>query len=215
MTMDPFAGIVNRLQGAIVGESARMGRIPIIVAVQTLDILKGYWRNYPRHGVSFDKFDDRDNAIVQKGPCGAMLWMDPVADGYRAAYGKFLQQHWGATRDLTNSGYDVDHVYNRARAKQYGYKFVRMFLVRADANRDHGRAYEKQIGSVEANRRVKIMKLLDGMSELKVLGLPAVKNGLLTPEHHAAAQRAATQYGIPLQTALDTLRDLCARANPD
>jgi hypothetical protein len=215
MTTDPFAGIVTQLQGAVVGESARMGRIPVIVAAQTLDILKGYWRNYPKEGVSFTPFDGRGDAIVQNGPCGAMLWMDPVVSGYRDTYGKFLRTHWGATRDLTNSGYDVDHVYNRARAKQYGYKFVRMFLVKADANRDHGRVYEKQIGTAEANRRVKIMKLLDGMSELKVLGLPAVKNGLLTPEHHAAAQLASVQYGIPLSMALDTLRDLCARANPD
>lgn len=213
MATDPFADIVTGLQAAIVGESSRMGRIPIIVAAQTLDILKGYWSNHPRHGVSFTAFGD--NAYVQNGPCGAMLWMDPVASGYRDTYGRFLRQHWGATRDLTNSGYDVDHVYNRARARHYGYKFVRMFLVRAEANRDHGRAYEKQIGSVERNRFVKIMKLLDGMSELKVLGLLAVRDGLLTPEHHAAARRAAAQYGIPLSMALDTLRDLCARANPD
>jgi hypothetical protein len=213
MTTDPFAGIVTQLQGSIVGESARMGRIPIIVAAQTLDILKGYWRNYPQHGVSFAAFGN--DAYVQNGPCGAMLWMDPIASGYRDTYGRFLRQHWGATRDLTNSGYDVDHVYNRARAKHYGYKFVRMFLVKADANRDHGRAYEKQIGAAERDRFVKIMKLLDGMSELKVLGLPAVRGGLLTAEHHAAAQHASTQYGIPLQMALDTLRELCARASPD
>lgn len=33
-------------------------------------------------------------------------------------FGRFLKAYWGATTDLNNSGYDVDHLYNKARAKQ-------------------------------------------------------------------------------------------------
>lgn len=215
MVTDPFAGVLSRLQASIVGESDRMGRIPVIVAAQKLSVLTGYWKNYPRHGVSFATFDDRADAVVQHGPCGDVLWMDPFSDAYRTVFGRFLKASWGTQADLTNCGYDVDHVYNRARAKLYGYRLVRMFLVRGLINQEHGRSYEKQIGTVEQGRSVKIMKLLDGMSELKVLGLSPVKNGLLTQEHYAAAHLAAKQYGIPLDSALNTLRDMYARAHPD
>ncbi|MDB5416307.1 MAG: hypothetical protein JWR10_4642 [Rubritepida sp.] len=215
MAQDPFADVLVQLQAGLVAESERMNRLPVIVAALNLDILKTFWLHKPQPPVVFSTFGSGGQAVVQSGPGGDVLWMDPAASGYRDTFGRFLRQHWHVTASLTNSGYDVDHMYNRARARQYGYGLVRMFLVRAEANRDHGRAYEKQIGAAEKHRHVKIMKLLDGMSELKVLGLPAVRNGLLLPEHHAAAQRAAAQYHIPLDAALQTLRDLCARASSD
>ena len=215
MTASPFASIATRLQAALIGESVRMGQIPPIVAALDLGVLQNFWMTRPRDAVTFTLFENRHDAIVQDGPCGAVLWMDPRPDDYRQVFGRYLRAFWGATTDLTHSGYDVDHVYNRARAKHYGYRLVRMFLVTADINKDHGRSYEKQIGAAEANRHVKIMKLLDGMSELKAMGLPPVKDGLLTQAHYEAAQIAAANYGIPVDGAIQTLRDLYARAHPD
>lgn len=215
MAATNFADIATKLQAALIGESARMGRIPPIVAVLNLGILTDFWGRRATNSASFAAFEGRTDAFVQNGPCGQMLWMDPVSTDYRATYGRFLKAYWGATTDLTNSGYDVDHLYNRARAKQYGYHLVRMMLVVGDVNRDHGRSYEKQIGAAERNRHVKIMKLLDGMSELKALGLPPIRDGLLTPAHKAAAQQAAAGYGIPVSSAEQTLRDLYDRAHPD
>ncbi len=213
MPQDPFADVLLRMQAGLVAESASMGRVPIIVAAIDQAVLETFWRYRTAPGATFRAFGA--HAVVQSGPAGDVLWMDPVASGYRDTFGRFLRQAWGVTASLTHSGYDVDHVYNRARARHYGYGLVRMFLVRSEANRDHGRAYEKQIGAAERHRHVKIMKLLDGMSKLKVLGLPAVQHGLLTPAHHLAAQRAAAQYGIPLAAALQTLRDLCDCASPE
>lgn len=210
-----FADIALRLQAALIGESVRMGQIPPIVAVLDFGVLRNFWAAHPNDAVSFGSFENRRDAVVQTGPCGPVLWMDPVSSDYRAVFGRFLKAHWGATTDLTHSGYDVDHLYNRARAKQYGYHLVRMFLVVGDINRDHGRSYEKQIGSAERNRFVKIMKLLDGMSELKALGLPPVKDGLLTAAHYIAAQQAATAYGIPVASTEQTLREMYSRAHPD
>ena len=215
MAQTSFADIALKLQASLIAESARMGQIPPIVAVLNYDVLKKFWAAHPKDGVSFSPFEQRTDALVQSGPCGSVLWMDPVSTDYRATFGRFLKANWGATTDLTNSGYDVDHLYNRARAKQYGYRLVRMFLVVGDVNRDHGRSYEKQIGNAERNRFVKIMKLLDGMSELKALGLPPVKDGLLTPAHFAAASQAAAAYGIPVASAEQTLRDMYGRAHPE
>nr|WP_314075231.1 hypothetical protein [uncultured Roseococcus sp.] len=213
MVQDPFSPVLSRLQAGLVAESAHLGRIPIIVAALNLDILKTFWRYRTQPDVTFTPYGGGGQAYVQNGPAGAVLWMDPAASGYRDLFGRFLTEHWGTARTLTNSGYDVDHMYNRARARRYGYGLVRMFLVRGEINRDHGRAWERQIGTAEKDRFVKIMKLLDGMSELKVLGLPPVKNGLLLPEHHAAARQAAAQYGIPVDAALQTLRALCERVS--
>jgi hypothetical protein len=214
MSGDPFASLLPRLQAALLGESARLFDTPVIVAVRDLGTLTGYWATRRATDVRFTRLAGRADAVVQIGPCGASLWMDPAATGYRDAYARFLRDHWGAKEGLGGSGYDVDHVYNRARALHYGYRFVRMFLVRAEANRAHGRSYEKQIGAVEAKRKAKIMKLLDGMSELKVLGLPPVHGGVLLREHHEAAMLAARTYRIPHEAALATLRALYARAHP-
>ncbi len=88
------------------------------------------------------------------------------------------------------------------------YGLVRMFLVRGLVNREHGREYEKQSRTAEKGRFVKIMKLLDGMSELKVLGFPPLKNGLLTQEHYAAVRLAAQNYGIPMDSAIKSLLNM-------
>ena len=215
MTTDPFADILAKLQAALIGESTLLQRMPVIVAALDTPILKNFWATKPALGVRFEPFDGRADADVQLGPTGAVLWMDPATDGYRDLFGRFLRQHWGLAIGLTGSGYDVDHLYNRARAKVYGYTRVRMFLVRAEINRDHGRSWEKQIGAAERTRHVKIMKLLDGMSELKTLGIPPVRDGVLTQQHFAAAQLAAQQYGISERDALDTLHILFGRAHPD
>lgn len=215
MIADPFAEVLARLQASVVAESGRMNQVPIIVAALTLDVLTGFWNNHPKDGVRFVKYDGRTDAVVQRGPCGDALWMDPFSNAYRAVYGRFLKTNWGVHADLADSGYDVDHIYNRARAKQYGYGLVRMFLVRGLINQAHGRDYEKQIGAAEKMRFVKSMKLLDGMSDMKMLGFPPVKDGLLTQEHYAAARLASQTYGISMDSAVQTLLDMYKRAHPD
>jgi hypothetical protein len=215
MAQDPFADVLKRLQAGLIAESACLGRTPVIVAVMNLETLKTHWRYRTEPEVTFTPFGLKGRAFVQNGPAGAVLWMDPADDGYREMFGRFLADYWGVAAKLTKSGYDVDHVYNRWRAMHYGYGLVRMFLVRGEINQDHGRSWERQIGKAERDRFVKIMKLLDGMSELKVLGLPPVRNGLLLAEHQAAARQAAAQYGFPVAAALQTLLALCERATPN
>jgi hypothetical protein len=210
-----FADIVSRLQAALLGEVAHMSGLPPIVAVKDIDELRAFWGRRLAAGVRFARLADRADAVVQIGPHGASLWMDPVAAGYRDAYGRFLAEHWAHATALTGSGYDVDHVYNRARAIHYGYRHVRMFLVAAGPNRAHGRAYEQGIGAAEKDRFAKAMKHLDAMSELKVLGLPPVRDGVLLPEHRAAAELAARTYGIGLDQAIEALLALGARAKPE
>ncbi|HEV7266879.1 MAG TPA: hypothetical protein VGN83_18485 [Falsiroseomonas sp.] len=212
MAQDAFADIVSRLQAGLLAEVAQMSGLPPIVAVKDMDELRAFWGRRLAAGVRFTRLADRADAVVQIGPHAASLWMDPAAGGYRAAYGTFLARHCSQDTALTGSGYDVDHVYNRARAIHYGYRYVRMFLVRAGPNREHGRAYEQGIGAAEKDRFAKAMKHLDAMSELKVLGLPPVRDGVLLPEHRAAAALAARTYGIGLDQAIEALLAMCGRA---
>jgi hypothetical protein len=212
MATDGFAEIISRLQAALLAEVAHTAGLPPIVAVKDIDELRAFWGRRLAAGVRFTRLAERADAVVQIGPHGASLWMDPAAADYRAAYGSFLLRHCGHAAALKGSGYDVDHVYNRARAIHYGYRHVRMFLVRADANRAHGRGYEQGIGAAEKDRFAKAMKHLDAMSELKVLGLPPVRDGVLLPEHRAAAEMAARTYGIGFDQAVEALLAMCARA---
>jgi len=212
MTSNSFADIAARLQAALIAEIQQSRRTPPIVAVWSFDVLKRYWDTYPEAGVTFSPFGKSGNAVVQNGPHGAVLWMNPLPDSYRGTFGRFLKTYWGATSDLSNSGYDVDHLYNRERAKQYGYNLVRMFLVASDINRLHGTVYEGPLGRAERDREPKSMKLLDAMSELKVLGFPPVKDRLLTPAHYDAARLASKIYDISFDAAVRALQNLYDRS---
>lgn len=90
-----------------------------------------------------------------------------------------------------------------------------MFLVRDVFNGEHGRTDEKGISGAGKDRFVMMMKLPDGMTGLKMVGLPPVTNGLLTPAHHEAARRCAARDGISDESAIDTLRTLFERAGGD
>jgi len=69
--------------------------------------------------------------------------------------------------------------------------------------------------SAEKRRFAKIMKLPDGMSGRKVLGLPPLRNGLLLPGHREAAELAAKHDGISVEAASRALRVLDDRAHPE
>lgn len=202
---------ILRQRQALVGEVGVMGQVPPIVAVLGLGTLIDFWsRRLP--AATFAPLRGTSNLIVQRGPTGNWLWIDPAYDGYRAAFGTFLETVQGVTAGLSSS-YHVDHVYNRARARQFGYGLVRMALVSGPVNTDHGRNYEKGIGAADRPRRAKIMKLLDAMTELKVFGIQSLRAGAsLSDEQLAAAEDAAATYGISAQQARDGIVNMRDRA---
>ena len=97
----------------------------------------------------------------------------------------------------------VDHLYNRARALNYGLQYVRLALVRHAVNRSHGAAYEKDITKNEAGREKKDMKLMDEITSMKYFGfLSPLRDDPLEAEVDAYAAFAAAKLGLdPQDTA--------------
>ena len=205
-----IAGYIARQRQAIALEITAMGQIPPIVAALELRVLTDFWSR--RGGVSFAPMPGFAAGVIQRGPSANWLWYDPAKDDYRRAFQAFLLQVQKIKAALPADCH-VDHVYNRARAKNYGYKLVRMALVPGTVNTDHGRNYEKGIGAAEKGRRPKIMKLLDAMTELKLFGSRSVPSGgSLTDEQIEAAETAAGLYDISKDQALGGITGMRDRA---
>lgn len=103
------------------------------------------------------------------------LWVPPAYGAYRAAFFDFLRHVYG-TVDMTDAlSYDVDHLFNRARASPNA--MIRVEGVLAGINRSHGAGYEKTAGAgpVAQARQTDMRPFtkVEFISILKVLGLEA------------------------------------------
>ncbi len=155
-----------------------------------------------------------DRAVVLRTCHGPSLWVDCASDRYRDDFAAYAETFRQLPVHLVHSGLDVDHLYNRARARHFGFKYLRVFPVMAAANRQHGSSYEKSSGISERNRdNSKHVKLLDEMSFLKVRGVPALgPGGALTAAHHSYANWVNQHFGIDVQEVLKGLQNLQTRA---
>lgn len=76
---------------------------------------------------------DQNALIVEPGDARRQLWVRPQYTLYRSAWLRVF------THIEDQATMDVDHIYNRARARVMGYAYVRLFLVKKSVNRNHGR----------------------------------------------------------------------------
>ena len=136
------------------------------------------------------------------------LWAHVDDDDYRDDYLKFLVNHHGIKISAIPDDYHVDHLYNRARAREMKLPFVRMGLLPRSVNTSHGAGYEKQRtrGSIgtPGNQRgideILLMKLWDIQSPRK--GQP------LGPTMQAHLDRMASLFGIPRAELLRNVTEL-------
>lgn len=202
---------LGRQRQGIATEVAAMGQLPPIVAALDLSVLTEFWSRRP-DAVLFTPLPGFPSGAVQRGPTANWLWYDPVPDDYRRAFQAFLSSIQKVKAALP-SDIHVDHVYNRTRAKQFGYRLVRMALVAGPVNTDHGRGYEKGMGAADKGRRAKSMKLLDAMTELKVFGVRSLSaDAEMNEEQLAAAASAASTYGISVEQAVGGITNMRDRA---
>jgi hypothetical protein len=82
-----------------------------------------------------------ENVVLVDTPEGTQLWVNPEYSDYRGAWE-------AATGQPIASGFDVDHVQNKARATQQGYAYVRLLLVDSTANQGTGRNWEKAVAAL-------------------------------------------------------------------
>ena len=122
----------------------------------------------------------RGTCFVVADGSGADLWVrtaPSIYGNYRGAFVEFAQRHLGAALDGDLGAWDVDHLFNSARAKAYGLSYVRVGLVDAAANRSWGRTFETRIGRRETLRH-KDVYLGTPIIFAKILGLPAPRSNL-------------------------------------
>ena len=125
------------------------------------------------------------------------LWVGTNNDHYRTDYLGFLNSSYQLGLTSISAPYDVDHLYNRSRARVYGLKFIRMALVAYAPNRSHGASYEKDITRNEARRERRDMKLMDEVTSMKYFGfLSPLRDDPRESEIAAYAAFAASNLGL-------------------
>lgn len=155
-----------------------------------------------RHPVFIEPFPGNDTAAGFVQLCPGLdykfLWLLPEDEGYRTTYEAFLRKYHGLA-DMPG-GYDVDHLFNRARASDFGLAFVRMVLLAPGENRSHGAGYEasRTRGHIGARGRA---RGIDEIMLLKLCGIRSPRKGRpLTAEMYTHIQRIAALFGIsPLE----------------
>lgn len=76
-------------------------------------------------------------AFVVRDGDDKQLWVHPGYKNYRIA--------WLKCFGSIPTGFDVDHIFAETGAEKFGYKLVRLALVKSSVNRHHGPSYEKII----------------------------------------------------------------------
>ena len=134
------------------------------------------------------------------------LWLRPEDDDYLTTYKAFLKRHHGIGH--MPKGYDVDHLFNRARASGLGLSFVRMILLKPGENRSHGAGYESSrtkggIGKTGRERGI------DEIMLMKLCGIRSPrKNRPFSPEMAAHMARIAALFGMSPLEIESNIRDL-------
>lgn len=157
---------------------------------------------------------DSSIAMVQVSGLVKSLWVDPRRNNYVEIFRKFLSEYCGVDPvDLTKR-HDVDHMYNRERAVNFGYSFVRMFPIPVGANRSHGAGYEKAMTESDVGRRRKVMKLMDEVSTMKFLGIlsPSTRRKFsIQQREHVKAM--ADLFDLSVDQIEDGINNLMGRAH--
>jgi hypothetical protein len=194
------AGVIQREHDALAAET-RSAQCPPLVAVNNMDDVarvpsKLRW-NHPATVTPLQ--NSRGLAFVVDCPSleSTALWVATGNDDYREDYLRYLRSAFQLDISKVPASYDVDHLYNRSRARMYGLRFIRLALVAGAANRSHGGAYEKDITTNEELRVRKDMKLMDEISCMKYFGfLSPLRNDPRENEIQAYVNFASTKLGL-------------------
>lgn len=152
-------------------------------------------------------------AAVQRTGSVVSLWITPASDSYVDLFRTFLSSVCDIDDSRLTTDYDVDHMYNRERARNFGYGFVRMFPILKSANRSHGAGYEKAITSADSGRKRKVMKLMDEVSTMKFFGIASPSSRrALTPVQQAHLGNMASTFGLSIEEIETGVSNLMGRA---
>jgi hypothetical protein len=143
-----------------------------------------------------------------------VLWTRTENSAYREHYLAFLNQVYGMSLEKLDNAYDVDHLYNRDRARLYGLAYLRLALVPRSANRSHGASVEKDLTVNEALRKRRDHKLMDEIASMKYFGfLAPLRDDPREDEVEAYCKFAQVQLGLDPQEVRKGIHDLRSKAS--
>ena len=193
-------GVIRREHNALAQET-RLAQCPPLVAVNNMENVARVpstlrW-NHPTDVIALS--DSKGAAFVVNCPSLELtaLWVGTENDNYRDDYLLYLQSIHKLDISKVPSGFDVDHLYNRSRARIYGMRFIRVALVAGPANCSHGASVEKDLTTNEALRERRDMKSMDELTCMKYFGfLSPLRDDPRESEIGAYANFASTKLGL-------------------
>lgn len=170
--------VIRKQLAQYIIEWRRGGSYDFAVGVRDLSFLE---RHAAARGARVMPLEGKQGTchVVTDVDC-ADLWVrasPSMYGGYRTAFVEFAKRYHGVSFSGGLGGYDVDHLFNAARAKAYGVGYVRVGLVEAVANRSWGRTFESRIGGREKDRHKNVF-LATPIIFAKILGLRAPQSNL-------------------------------------
>ncbi len=188
---------------------------PPAVAIEHMDVLGASYGGHEGRNsgwAGLRSIPGAEAMVQQTGPL-ASLWVNPASDRYPEYFRLFLREQ-GVDASALTGAYDVDHLYNRERAINFGYRLVRLFPVKPTPNRSHGAGYEKAMTQADIGRSAKVMKLMDEVSAMKFFGLrsPSIR-AAPTPEQLAHMHIMASLFGLSVAQIQQGVTNLMARAH--
>ncbi|PZW40084.1 hypothetical protein C8P66_12553 [Humitalea rosea] len=209
-----LADVRNQERDAILGEYL-VADVPPYTAIPDISVLMATPSVLrAKHPLGIEAFPRASTAQGFVQICPSLgykfLRLPPDDDNYLATYKSFLKKHHGLG-DVP-SGYDVDHLFNRARAIDLGLGFVRMVLLGPGENRSHGAGYEASrtkggIGRPGRERGI------DEIMLMKLCGIRSPrKNRPLSLEMLTHVHYIAALFGLPPLAIELNIRDLMSVA---
>jgi hypothetical protein len=221
MSSPVLSTILAREQDALAQET-RIAQCPPYVAVLDIDIVAGTPSALrAHHPVTIRALANaKAGSFIVDCPTlnSKALWVNLQKDKqdtlYRADYLTFLNSEWQAGIGNIPDSYDVDHLYNSARARIYGLQYVRMALVHYKVNRSHGAGPEKDVTKNEELRRVSDRKLMDELTSMKYWGyLPPLRSNPRDGEITAYANFVAAKLGLDPDETRNSIQVLRKKAS--
>lgn len=190
--------------------------VPPVVAIESLTVFgKGLGGPEGRATTWHNLTGTGTGAMIQRTTGGVQsLWVDPALTNYVDLFRTFLSDHAKVDASALSVNHDVDHLYNAARARNFGYKLVRLFPIPYRINRSHGAGYEKAMTDSDIGRHRKPMKLMDEVSTMKFFGIKSPrKSGKLTAAQKQHMERMAKAFDLPVEAITGGAKGLMDRAH--
>ena len=207
-------GFIDQQRAAILAESALTGLLPM-VALDSIEILRDKARvmmgiTPPARLVSIGS---PIRGWVQDTKAYKFFWAETENNYYRDDYLEFLNEHCGFSLNSIPDIYDIDHLFNRERARTVGLRWIRMFPVRRSPNRSHGAAYEKAATNNAAGRPGRNIRNMDELSLMKFLDIKSPgKSRHLSAIQKAHLTRMATLFGLRQDVLVQNVQQMLGRA---